>query len=102
MNNAKIVVLSSVLLALIGLAAGVVAIANLPPLHPTDNPSYDSTAHWTNQTEERTVTVVLLALGSTMTGAGIGLVVGIVAALLASPVLSSANEGTPAGHNSPA
>jgi hypothetical protein len=102
MNKAKIVVVSSVLLALIGLAAGVVAIANLPPLNPTNDPSYDSTAHWVNQAEERTVTVVLLSLGSTMTGAGIGLVVGIVAALLTSPPFSSADEGTPSLPDPPA
>jgi hypothetical protein len=72
MKRSSLIVICAAVFALIGLAAGCVAIVNLPDL---SDPEYSVSV------SSRTDMVCLLALGSTIGGAALGVVVGIFAAV---------------------
>jgi hypothetical protein len=73
MKRSGLIVICAAVFALVGLLAGYLVIANLPAL-----PSRDE---YIGQASDRVVLISLLALGSTLGGASLGVLVGIFATI---------------------
>jgi hypothetical protein len=86
MKRSSLIVICAAVFALIGLVAGSLTIVNLPALADPD---------YSVDVDNRVELVCLLALGSTIGGAALGVVVGIFAAVFGPKVpAEQAGEGT--------